>query len=91
MGEKIKVLSVISRFREDRLPVISPLCDVVWVSDSYGTGYSRHGKNYKSVNARMSTKKIGFCPSFPSLFGIDIENQGDGLFDSIQIALRDNA
>jgi len=54
LGEKIQVLSVISRSCEDRLPVIPPLCDVVRVSDDYGTGYSWHGENYKPVKARMS-------------------------------------
>ncbi|MDZ4164184.1 MAG: hypothetical protein U1C55_03565 [Smithellaceae bacterium] len=57
MGEKIQILGVISRFCEDRLPVISALCDVVRVSDGYGTGYSWHGKGYKLVAARMSINK----------------------------------
>jgi len=62
LGEKIQVLSVISRSREDRLPVISPLCDVVWVSDCYGAGYSGHGQNYKSVNTCMSIKNRFLSP-----------------------------
>jgi hypothetical protein len=56
LGEKIQVLSEISRFCEDRLPVIPPLCDVVRVSDGYGTGYSWHGENYKPAKPRMSMK-----------------------------------
>jgi hypothetical protein len=56
LGEKIQILSVISRSCKDRLPVIPPLCDMVWVSDSYGTGYFWHGKNYKPLKARISIK-----------------------------------
>ena len=68
MGEKIQVLSVISRFCEDGLPVISPLRDVMGVADGYGAGYSWHGKNDKPVNACMS-RKIGICPHLQKVRG----------------------
>jgi hypothetical protein len=57
LGEKVEVLNVISRLCENRLPVISPLCDVVGVTDGYGTGYSGHGKNYTREKARVSINK----------------------------------
>ena len=45
LGEIIEVLRVVSRLCENSLPVISPLRDVVGVTDCYGAGYSWHGKD----------------------------------------------
>jgi hypothetical protein len=57
LGEKGEVLIVITRLFENRLPVISPLCDMVGISDGYSTGYSGHGRNYTRAKARVSINK----------------------------------
>ena len=41
-GQPMEVMVVIVRLHEDCLPVISPLRDVVGITDRYSSRYSRH-------------------------------------------------
>ena len=56
-------MSVIIRFSKDLLPIISPLRDVMRVTDGYGSGYPWHDEYYTQVKYMVSIK-IGICPYF---------------------------
>ena len=63
-------MSIIIGFGKDRLPIISPLRDMMRVTDCYGSGYPWHDYDYTQVKYRVSIKNrylslfINGCPYF---------------------------
>ena len=52
-GEKFQIPCIIALFGEDGLPVISPLRDVVGITNCNGSGYSWH----RQINRALSLIK----------------------------------
>ena len=69
VGEQLQVSVVIARIGEDGLPVISPLRDVVGITNRNGSGYSRHRRSpcfwgVGGLRGRPHLIKNGRCPYF---------------------------